>query len=288
MPCYHPLSAYRTAQGEVVFVERGDIIASLFLPCGQCVGCRRERSRQWAIRCLNEASLYRDNCFITLTYKDAPFSLNYRDFQLFLKRLRKRFPGRKIRFYMCGEYGEEFSRPHFHACLFNFNFPDRQPFRVLDSNNKLYRSDILDNLWPHGFSSIGEVTFESAAYVARYVMKKVNGDRAKDHYKVDPETGEVQCPEFCHMSLKPGIGRKWIEKYTTDVYPHGLVVSRGREVYPPKYYDKYYKTLDPDSHEEMIFRRECEAALRFEESTDRRLADREIVAKARLALFNRD
>ena len=105
MACFHPLKAFRTADGEIIFnSHRRDTVADLTLPCGQCVGCRLERSRQWAIRCVHEASLHQDNCFITLTYAPEHLpsdnSLHYRDFQLFMKRLRKRFPDLKIRFYM--------------------------------------------------------------------------------------------------------------------------------------------------------------------------------------------
>ena len=123
MPCYHPWLAYQCLDGSVVSVERkgkGAVVRTLTLPCGQCVGCRLERSRQWAIRCMHEAQLHERNSFVTLTYKgDVPDEgLRYRDFQLFMKRLRKYASGQQIRFYMCGEYGDEKGRPHFHACLF--------------------------------------------------------------------------------------------------------------------------------------------------------------------------
>lgn len=119
--CYHPLAAYQCADGSVVFHESGRLntVRSLFLACGQCIGCRLERSRQWAMRCMHEASLYDENCFVTLTYDDAHLkstSLEYADFQLFMKRLRKKFADRLIRFYMCGEYGEAFSRPKKNRC----------------------------------------------------------------------------------------------------------------------------------------------------------------------------
>ena len=131
MACYKPLRAWQCANGDVVFAELGrfDITRQLDLPCGQCVGCRLERSRQWAMRCLHEAKMHDRNCFVTLTYNNdnvpADRSLNYRDFQLFMKRLRFHFRGVPIRFYMCGEYGEDFGRPHFHACLFGLDFPDK-------------------------------------------------------------------------------------------------------------------------------------------------------------------
>lgn len=278
MACFKPIKAFRDSSGTLFF--RSVPGSNCFsLPCGQCVGCRLERSRVWAARCMHEASLHSENCFITLTYKDAPVSLDYRDFQLFMKRLRKRFP--RVRFYMCGEYGDQLSRPHFHACLFGVNFADRVKF-----GRSLYRSPLLESLWPAGFSSIGEVTFESAAYVARYIMKKITGDLAESHYlRIDPDTGEMimLTPEFCHMSLKPGIGAGWIDKYLSDVYPDGEMVVRGCESKAPRYYDKLYRRLDRDSHDAMKHRRFCKSwdtsAL---EKVTSRLVVRELVAKARL------
>ena len=293
MPCYHPLTAYRSAQGDVVFVERGDIVATLQLPCGRCIGCRLERSRQWAVRILHETKCHRENCFLTLTYDEEHcprnLSLDYSEFQRFMKRLRKKFRGKRIRFYMCGEYGERFSRPHFHVCIFGLDFEDKVLFSS-SGGNKLWTSATLDALWPFGFSSIGEVTFESAAYVARYCLKKVNGDLAKDHYSlVDLETGEVyeKTPEFAHMSLKPGIGALWLEKFESDVYPRDYVVVRGHESKPPRYYDSRFKKVNPDKFEEICFKRELDARNRLDNNTPARLAVREEVAKARSNLKKR-
>lgn len=295
MPCYHPLTAYQAATGDVVFYEsrRHDIVRTLTLPCGQCVGCRLERSRQWAIRCLHEASLYKQNCFITLTYSNehlpSNMSLDYRDFQLFMKRLRKKF-GTKIRFYMAGEYGENFGRPHFHACLFNFDFQDKVLWKRTTVGSRIFRSRDLEELWPYGFSSIGEVTFESAAYVARYIMKKVTGKQAGEHYEyVCEKTGEItnRTPEFNHMSLKPGIGAKWLEKYHTDVYPNDYVVIRGKKVKPPKYYDKKWAKEYPIEFDMIQFERESKAKENYLENFDDRLKVREQVAAARLSFLKR-
>lgn len=296
MACYHPLQAYQSADGSVVFVERqgSDVVRSLLLPCGQCIGCRLERSRQWAIRCMHEASLYDKNCFITLTYDEGhlPFgdSLVYRDFQLFLKRVRRRFSSARIRFYMCGEYGEEFGRPHFHACLFNFDFPDKVYLRRGAKGSKLYTSKLLDELWGKGLCSVGDVTFESAAYVARYVMKKVTGFRSEEHYQVvDPLTGEVfeRVREFNHMSLKPGIGAPWLLKFRSDVYPTGKCVVNGRLVKPPKYYDRLEALKDGVGFEWLQFERDVEARKHRDDNTDARLAVKEEVTKARVRFYQR-
>ena len=296
MPCYHPISAYQCTDGSIVFSElrRHDISRSLNLPCGQCIGCRLERSRQWAIRCMHEAQMHEENSFITLTYDDdhipSDRSLHYRDFQLFIKRLRKRYLGRRIRFYMAGEYGENFGRPHWHACIFGLGFDDKKLWKRSPSGLNLYRSENLELLWPFGYSSIGDVTFESAAYVARYIMKKVTGKNADKHYtEIDPDTGVItdRRPEFNKMSLKPGIGYEWYKKYTSDVYPNDYVVIRGKKVKPPKYYDKNYKIDNPYEFDEILYKREINGKLNSEDNTFERLKVKEIVQQAKLQKLKR-
>ena len=302
MPCFHPLQAYKTVCGDVVFHEsaRVDVVRSLQLPCGQCVGCRLERSRQWATRCMHEASLFRNNMFITLTYSDEHLpedkSLNYDDFQRFMKRFRKHYKGievrdgkRPIRFYMAGEYGEQFGRPHFHACIFNFRFDDQKVFKRTSSGSVIYTSQKLSALWPFGYASIGDVNFQSAAYVARYIMKKVNGQLADRHYEVVTDDGEIikRTPEFTKMSLKPGIGFDWYEKYKSDVYPHDYVVVNGRKVRPPRFYDKKFKLEHPEEFEVIEFEREMSRRRNFEDNTEARLRDKEQVAFARLSMLKR-
>lgn len=291
MACFSPLRAFQTEGGEIVFVERGRIKRPLVLPCGQCIGCRLERSRQWAMRCMHEASLHDENSFVTLTYSDEhvpdDYSLDYGDFQKFMKRLRKVFG--KARFYMCGEYGEQFYRPHFHACLFGVGFPDRVVHSTSGSGHDVFTSRTLERLWPFGFSSIGEVTFESAAYVARYVMKKVTGQAAEDHYmRVVEETGQLVSvvPEFTHMSLKPGIGRGFYDKFRSDMYPRDYVVVNGQKVRPPKYYDRLEREDDQRAADMELLR----YMKSFEYDADcapHRLEAREKVTRARLAFKRR-
>lgn len=308
MPCYKPLKAFQCADRSIVFTElaRYDVVRSLELPCGQCVGCRLERSRQWAIRCMHEASLYKNNCFITLTYNDEhlpdDYSLHYEDFQKFMKRLRKRFKGIQssaspasgdkfpIRFYMAGEYGENFGRPHFHACIFNFDFSDKVLWQKTESGSKIYRSKELEELWPFGYSSIGDVNFQSAAYVARYIMKKVTGDMADQHYEeVNFSTGEIikRRPEFNKMSLKPGIGADWYEKFKDDVYPHDYVVVNGKKCRPPKFYDRKFADDFPYEFDQLVWQREREAKALLSDNTDERLAVKEKVVVAKLSRLKR-
>ncbi|AXH76421.1 MAG: replication initiator protein [Microviridae sp.] len=294
MPCYHPMPAVRMVDGSVKFVSRNKrgVEGDLCLPCGQCVGCRLERSRQWAMRCVHESSLHEANAFITLTYDDSSLppggSLVYADFQKFMKRLRKRTRV-KISFYVGGEYGEELMRPHFHACLFGYDFPDKEYFKKSASGEKLYTSKLLESLWPFGLSSVGSVSFESAAYIARYCMKKVNGDLAKAHYEVITEDGEIidRLPEFNHMSLKPAIGKRWLEKFQTDVFPRDYVVMNGVKTKPPKYYDRLFKEENPGVFSDLVAVRELDASLNMADNSYSRLAVKEQVVNARVSLLRR-
>ena len=191
------------------------------------------------------------SCFITLTFneeelnkRDNPGSVDVRDFQLFMKRLRKKH--KKIRFFHCGEYGEQNNRPHYHALIFGYEFPDRYLWQTRNKQ-KYYRSEELEKLWPYGHVVIGEVTFTSCAYVARYIMKKQKGKNAEEHYH-NKETGEIIEPEYCTMSRKPGIGYEWFKKYKTDVYPNDYCIINGKKIRPPRYYDNL---LDESEYEEL-------------------------------------
>nr|WAE43333.1 MAG: replication initiator protein [Microviridae sp.] len=177
--------------------------------------------------------MHKKNCFITLTYDDQNKpennSLQKRDVTLFIKKLRKKY-GSKIRFFMCGEYGSQLDRPHYHLCMFNHDFEDKKLWNVRD-NVKLYRSKELEKLWPKGYTTIGDVTFESAAYVARYCLKKISGEKKEEHY------GNRQ-PEYCNMSRRPGIGKAWWDKYKNDVLSTDKIYLRkGIIAKPPKYFD---------------------------------------------------
>jgi hypothetical protein len=204
------------------------------IPCGQCAGCRLERARQWAIRCIHEASLYDQNCFLTLTYSPEHVppdgSLRPRDIVLFFKRLRKLISPGRVRYFQCGEYGTQFLRPHHHILCFGYAFPDR----TLVSSGKfpIYTSAQLATLWPWGFHSIGDITFDSACYTARYILKKVTGDAAEEHY-------QGRKPEYITMSRRPGIGRDWYDRFKDDLYNYDKCVVKDSFVAkPPKYYDK--------------------------------------------------
>jgi len=300
MPCYFPLSAYRsrirTKSGKlgITFNKRDAYVdMPIELPCGKCIGCRLERSRQWAVRCLYEAQLHDENCYITLTY-DPEFlpsggTLDKRHFQLFMKRLRKAYSGRRIRFFHCGEYGSSLERPHYHAIIFGLDFEDRVLYEE-KRGVRLDTSDSLARLWPFGFSTVGNVTFESAAYVARYVTKKVSGEAAERHYeRVIPETGEVisVLPEYVTMSLKPGIGAAWFDRFSSDVYPSDEVVVRGRAMKPPKYFDRLLERSNPSLLEQLKLRRISDAVPFKADSTPERLRVRETVKQAQFSMLKR-
>lgn len=296
MPCYHPVSAWRDGSGSVVFVERGDVRASLFLPCTNCIGCRLDYASMWESRIMHEARCWPDNSFVTLTYDDAHVSsdrsLVYSDFQAFMRRLRKRFKDTRIRFFVAGEYGEEFERPHFHMALFNLAFrDDRKYWRKTEAGFRVDRSSTLESLWQFGNSEIGELTSQSANYIARYIVKKVNGDRAFEHYRtLDASTGELtwRVPEFCRMSLRPGIGGTWFEKFgQTDAVAHDRLTRDGVHKKLPRYYDKLQKRLDAVRLEEMKDDRVIRGKRFAADNTDARLAVRELVDKERMKFYKR-
>lgn len=231
---------------------------------------------------MHELQSHQYSSFVTLTYDEHNLpennSLSIRDHQLFLKRLRKNHP---VRFYSCGEYGPLNSRPHYHLCLFGYHFPDRKPF-----GNGFDVSNELRALWPHGNSSVGDLTFESAAYTARYICDKITGEAAKSHYeRIDNETGEIIQiqPEFNLMSRMPGIGSEFFKKYMSDMYPHDYVVIRGKKMKPPRFYDQLFEKIDSNAMEKIKIQREMEATVNYLENTPGRLAVREIVTKSTLA-----
>jgi len=237
--------------------------------------------------------MYQENCFITLTYNDDhlpdDLSLNVREFQLFMKRLRKEY-GAGIRYFHCGEYGEQFARPHYHACIFNHDFEDKKLWTT-QNGEKLYTSQSLSQLWPYGFSTTGTVTFQSAAYVARYITKKITGDLAVTHYEyTNPITGEIthRKPEYTTMSRRPGIGKDWLNKYTSDIYPGDFVVMNGKKMKPPKYYDKQYEIEYPSDYAKLRSKRLQGSRKNQHDNTPERLKVRLAVQEARLKRLPRN
>lgn len=239
--------------------------------------------------------MHEENSFVTLTfapeYLPTDNSIRKEHLQKFFKRLRKN-TGAKMRYFACGEYGEKKSRPHYHAILFGYGFPDKQLYTVRQGN-RLYRSAILERAWPFGHSLIGEVTFQSCAYVARYVMKKWKKDSRDDETEinmanavVDRETGEIIeiQPEFCLMSRRPGIGRTWLEKYKTDTDKDFVTVNKHWQKLP-KYYDQ---VLEVENELDMMKRKgKRKRMIKEEENTIERLKVQEKVKEAQIGMLHR-
>lgn len=305
MPCYHPLKGYRartlnpTGRRNITFNPKEAFTDwKINIPCGNCVGCRLERSRQWAVRIMHEAQLHEANSFITLTYADenrpANGTLEVKDFQDFMKRLRKQVEPRKIRFFHCGEYGEQTQRPHYHACLFGLNFPDQKPWKKVNGH-QYYTSQKLGEVWTAGNSIVGELTFESAAYVARYIMKKATGPLSDFYYTVEDEkTGELVKlkPEYVTMSRRPGIGKAWLEKFQADVFPHDFVLVKRKNRYvkckPPKFYLGQFELSNPHDFKKLKIKREEEAEKKAHDNTHERLMTKKYIKEINATKLKRN
>lgn len=295
MPCYKPLMALVRRDGsgkaKVTFPK---VLPSADtarhgtptpLACGQCIGCRLEKSRQWAIRIMKEASLHDRNSFLTLTYDDSHLprlpsgvpTLVLEDVQNFLKRLREHFSPHRIRFFQCGEYGELTQRPHHHMILFGEDFcKDRERIQDSQSGFPQYVSPLLDRLWGNGRSTVMDVTFDSAAYVARYSLKKITGKGSEFFY-------QGRKPEFITMSRRPGIAAGYFEEFKDEMYPADEIVPEiGRPAsLPPKAFDRLLEKADPQLFEQVKKKRlEGLDFYSDENSTDSRLATRERVKQA--------
>lgn len=261
MSCDYPIAAWLKAvpnpsgKRSFQFKPQGSLSGiPQYLPCGKCVGCRLERSRVWAVRCVHESKMHRENCFITLTYDNdhlpASGSLSVSTLQLFMKRFRMwafRKYGVLIRHYACGEYGDLNKRPHYHAIIFGFDFRDKLLYSTSPAGDSIFSSADLDGVWGLGSTKVGDVNFRTAAYVARYCMKKVDGkQRDAGHYVVYDMNGELhdRVPEFAIMSRRPGIAASYYEKFGKEIRDHDSVILDYREVPSVRYYDKLFDKLD--------------------------------------------
>lgn len=324
MPCYHPLTAYeltgqRTENGKAVIVFNNSEISGpsneITVPCGRCIGCRLEKSRQWAMRMMHEAQTTEEkglyNSFITLTYDEDHYavSLDKSDFPAFMKRLRTfhkrnkwsikdqkyipRVKGQKvskIRFVQCGEYGEQKGRRHHHAAIFGYDFPDKEPWEVTDNGDVLYRSATLEKLWQNGRCIVGQLEWQSCAYISRYTTKKVNGAPAEHYYKAaDVHTGEIlpMVPEYITMSRRPGIGKDWLEKYGRDIYGKDYVTVNGHRQRTTAYYDKELDKRDPEALQALKKKRLLKAKEDAHDATLKRLQVKEAVKKAQTRTLTR-
>ena len=279
MSCYHPLTAYesgreKTKNGKkVVFFnpanyDPGYGDRKILLACGQCIGCRLDYSLEWAQRIMHEKTLHEQSWFITLTYNDEnlPISqsidnetgeyfenstLKPKELQDFLKRLRdhqERDFDKKIRFFACGEYGDQSARRHYHAIIFGLQIPDLKTYKISANKDMIYTSEYLEKIWGKGFVTVGEVTTESAAYVRRYIMKKQKGFLAEDYKVLKIE------PEFTRMSRRPGIGREYYEANKEMFKLDEVFIKKKNgtiKLKPARYYEKKYDLENPKELEKI-------------------------------------
>lgn len=251
------------------------------LPCGQCLHCRLNYARTWAVRCMHESQMHDDSIFLTLTY--SPENLPEHGFldreavPFFIGRLRREIGHDRLKYFHCGEYGDKLSRPHYHVLIFGWRPRDAKLFRR--GKFPLYTSDTLERLWPHGFCPFGELSFESASYTARYATKKITGRKADAHYfsHADPDTGECfyKPKEYATMSNRGGLGRSWLEKYMDEVYPSDAVLVNGYLVNPPRFYDKILEKHNP------------ELFVQVKKQRLQNLADRPIITVSQLADYRK-
>lgn len=267
MSCYHPMNAVvlgtkPNGKLNIKILKNSDFTFQypgyeyIKIPCGHCIGCRLKYSRVWADRCMAEASYYDHNVFLTLTYDNEhlpdplPGSkihpLVKRDLQLFMKRLRKKLPDQKIRFFACGEYGspEKSFRPHYHLILFNCRLDDVNLLVKNEREFRYYTSKTISDCWKYGFHIITNVNWNTCAYVARYVVKKQTGVNSKIYEELN------YTPEFTLMSRKPGIGKQYFEDHAIDIYYDGSFLSTeegAHRIYPNKYYDNLFDVEYPDA-----------------------------------------
>lgn len=250
------------------------------LPCGKCLPCALARARSWALRCVHESALHLANEFVTLTYADEHLpprgTLCLRDMQLFFKRLRKN-TGQKLKYFYCGEYGPTGGRPHYHAIIFGLDLQDKVPFGG-SQTHPTFTSEVLTASWGLGHVLTGEVTFESAAYVAGYTLKKAASG-------VQTKYPAHLAPEFVQMSRRPGIGAAWLESNLRDVYPSSLIVHEGSKYGVPRYYDKLAEKVIPD--EVAMVREDRRKLAAAKPLSFRRRQAGLAIARARQALFKK-
>lgn len=287
MTCYHPQTAYLpVGGGRLTFRESSSSLRQVEIPCGKCIGCRLDYSRTWAVRAYHESQMHDASCFVTFTFSDEHLprsqSLNRVFFTKFLKRLRRALDPVRIRYMACGEYGDANFRPHYHMIVFGTDFvSDRYYWRMSDRGDKFYRSPLLESVWTYGNSEIGDFSFKTAAYVARYITKKITGNLSDDHYQsCDSVTGAPVTleREFLAVSRNPGLGSSWYAKFSDDL-KHDYCVIDGIKFPLPKYYDRKLDAFDLDARK---FARSQRAIKRLVDSTDERLAVRKQVLLSKL------
>lgn len=256
MRCTSPKTVSFTTDGRLTFTPKtfSRELVPFQKPCENCIECRLEYARQLAVRCVHEAEIHEKNTFITCTYSDQNLTspiLQYRDFQLFIKRLRNE-TNDPFGYVVTGEYGEINKRPHWHALLFNYQFPDLEYLRTSELGDKLYKSNLLEKLWGKNDpkrkpNEIGDVTFHSAGYVARYSAKKLVHDfDFNDNFK-----------PIHKRSSKHAIGKKYLEKHWESMLQLGNIMILNKDGSHqtcafPRYYTKWMKENHPEEYKQYV------------------------------------
>lgn len=269
MRCTSPRTVGFKADGKSLAWSPREInkeLATFQLPCGKCIDCRLEYSRQWAIRCIHEAQMYEKNSFITLTYDDQHLKspkLEYSDFQKFMKKLRK-VQDEHIGMFVTGEYGDKTKRPHWHAIIFNWSPSDGVHKYTNYRGDRVFESETLTNLWGNGIAEFGSVTIHSAGYCARYAAKKLGHGRDGTH-DFNP---------ISKKSSKYAIGKKWLEKYWPDVFNYGEVVLKdGTSTSIPRYYEKWFKENHPKEFLEYLQNVKIPKIAKAQEKSDKEIQE---------------
>lgn len=283
MPCFHPWEMERPKNSGLY----------LKLPCNQCIGCRTDHKQQWALRLEHEMRMHSVSVFITLTYDPQSLprgsTLVKRHVQSFIKSLRDKIEPIRIRYFACGEYGEQGTRPHYHLIVYGWQPTDGKVHAKL-GRYTLYTSDLLSACWDHrGFITWTDASPENCAYVAGYAVKKFRGPEAMNHYTRITQDGEMihVLPEFALMSTRPGIGASFYNRYREQLANHDHSMRLGKKQKLPRYYDKLREREDAKGLDRAKNKRIINARKHRANNTPERLKVRETVA-ARKAAFQKE
>ena len=231
---------------------------NLELPCNKCPSCKLRKAKEWALRCWHESQMHDASCAITLTYEDKHMpdyeNLDHRDFQLFIKRLRKKIClyttdregesvcANPISYFMCGEYGDKTHRPHYHVILYG-HYPSDAEYIYTKNGHRYFKSETLLKLWKKGFADFTNVSYQNSGYIARYTLKKqLPNEDTQDRYTYLDSNDELQTRkfEYIRMSTDPAIGLKWIQKYADQTIQNDYVLDpNGYQCPVPRYYVDY-------------------------------------------------
>lgn len=291
MSCVSPIDAWRSRERSkngkrrLVFnPAEGYRDMHLTIACGKCIGCLRDRARNWAVRCAHEIAVNDENCFVTLTYDDENLPKHGVDidhFQRFMKRLRYKYSEKKIKHYGVGEYGSEFGRPHYHVLLFGHDFSDKT-YWALRNESKSYRSASLERLWPYGNSEVGEANFTSASYVARYLTKDYQKGIGQKGVREWRKALGIN-PEFCSMSRggrkkgSHGLGYEWFEQFHEELLKFDSIIIQGSPLSPARYYDDLLGERYPEEAAKIKRNRRGGNIPRPDKTTRQLYADKKIL-----------